>query len=76
MNDDKIREAWRIGELVEAGSEIGRLRDEVRMFQAWMEKLDELRGGEGLSCEEICLVVCAGPCEGRPMGPLNPEHGK
>lgn len=41
--------------------------EEIRHLQAM---LDEAIGpGGDLSCEDICRLVCAGPCVGAPFGP-------
>lgn len=41
---------------------------EIRKLQAM---LDEATDGD-LLCEDICLLVCAGPCHGAPFGGGHP----
>jgi hypothetical protein len=48
----------------EAADEIERLRAEVnRLQRIVMDSTDA--ASDAADCEELCLVLCAGPCEGR-----------
>ena len=42
-------------------------RNEIRRLQAWISDLT--RDSGELSCEDLCPIVCAGPCTGIPLGP-------
>ena len=55
-----------------AGDEIHRLRDEVRHLQAIVTELAD-GDADVLSCEVLCMTVCAGPCQGIPVG--SERHG-